>query len=190
MGFTLGGVLAHIWPTDFRPRVLIHRMTAPPWRTPSITLAPASSLPFIACAYTESVVDVLACPRICATVVIGVPSCSSSEAAVCRRSWKRGLSRPARLTIPVMPADNDLPATFGRDLGTDPLADDPLVPQVVHAAVGTDAVGDDVCMEVVGIHVGSEHVQILAHTERPEEPLRIGDHLGARRVLVLGIGDV
>ncbi len=53
--------------------------------------------------------------------------------------------------VTVMPADDDLPPTLGRDLRADAFAFDPLLPQVVRLAVRADAVGDHMGVVVVRI---------------------------------------
>ena len=91
--------------------------------------------------------------------------------------------------VAVVMADDDRPAAFGRDLGTDPLAFDPLVPQVVRLAIRSDTVGDHVGVEVVGVLMRGQHVLALLHADRLEQPFRVADYLLARRPFVLGIGD-
>ena len=88
----------------------------------------------------------------------------------------------------VMP-DHDHPAAFGRDLGTDALAFDPLVPEVVRLAIRADAVGDHVGVEVVGVLMRRQNVLALLHADRLQQPFGIADDLLARRAFVLGIGD-
>lgn len=65
-----------------------------------------------------------------------------------------------------MTAYNDLPATFGCDLGADALSDDPLVP------------------EIVGILVRGENVALL-HADRLEQTFGIVHDLFARRTFFL-----
>lgn len=123
----------------------------------------------------------LACVKKAPVVAIAEPALG------CRRKILQSLG--TLHDVAVVPARDDRPAALGRDLGTDPLADHPLAPQIVRPAIGTDAVRDDVRVKVVGIHVRRKDVLVLAHAERSEEPLRIRDHLRARRMLVLCIGD-
>src|ERR1700693_1564584 len=91
--------------------------------------------------------------------------------------------------IAVVVANDDLPAAFGRDLGTDTLADDPLVPEVIGLTVGPDAVGDHVSVEVVGIFVRREYVLAFLHADGLEQALRVVNDLIARRPFVFGIGN-
>jgi hypothetical protein len=67
--------------------------------------------------------------------------------------------------VAVVTSDHDRPATFGRDLRTDPLAFDPLVPQVIGLAIRPDAIGDHVGMEVVGVLMRGQNVLALLHTD-------------------------
>ena len=60
----------------------------------------------------------------------------------------------------VMP-DDDLPAALRRNLGADPLAFNPLLPQVVRLPIGPNAVGDHVGVVIVGILVHGQHVLAL-----------------------------
>ena len=91
--------------------------------------------------------------------------------------------------VAVVTSHDDVPAALGRDLGAHPLADDPLVPQVVGATVRPHAVGNHVGMEVVSILMGGQDVLVIFHPDRFQQPLRIADDLLASRPFVFGVRD-
>src|ERR1700730_13170441 len=85
--------------------------------------------------------------------------------------------------VAVVMTHDDVPAAFRRDLRADALADDPLMPEGVGAAVGTDSVGDHVGVEVIGVSMRSEDVLVIFHPDSGKEPFRIADDLSASRPL-------
>ena len=80
----------------------------------------------------------------------------------------------------VMP-DHDRPAAVGRDLGTDTLAFDLLVPEVIRLTIRSDTVGNHVGVKVVGVLMRCQNVLALLHTDCLEQPFGIAHHLLAAR---------
>src|ERR1700693_2102306 len=87
-----------------------------------------------------------------------------------------------------MPDDN-VPTALRRDLRADTLTDDPLMPEVIRAAIGPDAVRDDVRVEIVGVLVRGQYVLVVLHPDCLEQAFCVAHDLFARWVLVLRIGD-
>ena len=118
------------------------------------------------------------------------------QAAVCavaepafRLRWKIVEVLDPLHDVAVVAPYHDIPPALGRDLRADALTDDPLVPEIVGAAIRPDAVRDYVRVEVIGVLMRGKDVLVVVHSDRFQQALRVADDLLARWAFVFRVGD-